>query len=337
MTRPYRIFGSELSPYSVKVRSWLRYKELPHEWIVRNPASQAEFQKYAKLPLIPVVVTPEDEGLQDSTPIIETLEARHPEPGIHPGEPAAALLSALLEEFGDEWGNKWMFHFRWWREVDQRSAAERIARDMLPEAGDDQVEGLAAGIRERMVPRLSFVGSSEETAGAIEGSFRETASLLEAHLASRHYLFGGRPAFADFGLFAQLYECATDPTPGAWLREHTPRVTGWTTRMLAPRAEGGFEPWSALEATLMPLLREQVGRRFLPWSDANARALARGEKSFRVELPEGPFEQQTQKYHARSLAAIRDRYASLRDRAALDRVLEAAECLRWLRPEAAAR
>ena len=27
----YRIFGIELSPYSVKVRSYFRYKRIPHE------------------------------------------------------------------------------------------------------------------------------------------------------------------------------------------------------------------------------------------------------------------------------------------------------------------
>ncbi len=108
----------------LKVRSYFRYKGIPHEWIVRGPASQAEYLKYAKLPIIPAVATPEDEGLQDSTPIIDELEKRFPEPSVHPSDPAVAFLSALLEEFGDEWGNKWMFHYRWAREADQKSAAE---------------------------------------------------------------------------------------------------------------------------------------------------------------------------------------------------------------------
>ena len=77
-------FGSELSPYSVKVRSYFRYKGLPHEWIPRSPAVQAEFQKYAKLPLVPLVVTPEGEGVQDSTPIIERFEASRQEPSATP-------------------------------------------------------------------------------------------------------------------------------------------------------------------------------------------------------------------------------------------------------------
>ena len=37
----YRIFGSELSPYSVKVRSYFRLKGLPHEWIARMTNSIA--------------------------------------------------------------------------------------------------------------------------------------------------------------------------------------------------------------------------------------------------------------------------------------------------------
>ena len=71
MSDVYRIFGAELSPYSVKVRSYFRYKGIPHEWIPRGPKTQEEFSKYAKLPLIPLVVTPQNEGIQDSTPIIE--------------------------------------------------------------------------------------------------------------------------------------------------------------------------------------------------------------------------------------------------------------------------
>ena len=101
------------APYSVKVRSYFRYKQLPHAaGCVRTPDVEDEFARYAKLPLIPLVVTPEGRGIQASTPIIEQLEARHPEPSIHPPDPAAAFISALIEEYADEWGNKPMFHYR---------------------------------------------------------------------------------------------------------------------------------------------------------------------------------------------------------------------------------
>jgi glutathione S-transferase len=330
-TDRYRIFGSELSPYSVKVRSYLRYKEIPHEWVVRSAANVDEYQRHAKLPLIPLVIAPGDEGIQDSTPILERIEELFPEPAIHPPDPVAAFVSALIEEYADEWGNKPMFHYRWTYEADQRSAAERIARDNLAGAQEEQVRATAEAVRSRMVPRLALVGSSERTRAQIEASFEREARLLEAHLERRPYLFGARPAFADFGAFAQLYQCLSDPTPGAWLRSRAPRVVSWIERMLAPKAEGPFEPWPALEPTLFPLLRDEIGAVFLPWSDANARALAAGEPELEVEIEGAPFRQHAQKYHAKSLAALRTRYARSPGKDALDPLLERAGCLRFLR------
>jgi glutathione S-transferase len=333
----YRVFGLELSPYSVKVRSYFRYKDIPHEWVVRHMGNLAEFQRHAKLPLIPLVVTPDGAAMQDSTPIVETLEARFPDPSIHPPDPATAFVSALLEEYGDEWGNKWMFHYRWWYEADQVSAAERIARANLPGADDAAVDKMAAAVRERMVPRLSFVGSNASTRPLIEASFTRAVELIEAHLANRQFLFGGRPAFADFGLWGQLYNLSTDPTPGALLRERAPRTMAWIERMLAPAAGAGaaFETWATLAPTLEPLLREEVAGRFLPWSTANAIALEAGEGDFTVDLAGQPFSQQVQKYHAKSLAALQQRYRALPDASAVDGILAATGCLAWLRGDRA--
>ena len=331
MSTPYRVFGAEMSPYSVKVRSYFRYKGLPHVWIVRNADSQAEYQRWAKIQIVPLVVTPEEEALQDSTPIIERIEALHPEPSIHPSDPVSRFVSALLEEFGDEWGNKWMFHYRWAREVDQICSAGRIARAMMPGATDEQHAGMTAQIRERMVGRVWFVGSSAQTAPQIESSFRDATLLLDAHLATRPYLFGARPAFGDFGLFAQLYEAWTDPTPAALIEGRAPRVLDWLHRMLWPRAEGPFEPWSNLEPTLLPFLERQVGRLFLPWSVANAAAIAAGSDEFSVELAGSTWTQKPQKYHAKSLQALRAKYAATGSDRALDALLERSGCLAALR------
>ncbi len=326
----YRIFGSELSPYSVKVRSYCRYKGIPHEWILRAPANEDEFQRYAKLPLIPLVVTPEGAGLQDSTPIIEALEARFPDPALDPAEPVGAFVSALLEEYGDEWVNKPMFHYRWLADVDQVSAATRIAQSRFALAEGPALDKAVQSIRERMVPRLSFVGSSPATAGVIEGSYARLLAGLERHLAGRPYLFGSRPALGDFGLSAQLYECLTDPTAGGILRRDAPAVAAWCTRMLDPGQGGAFEPWSALGPTLEPILAEEVAGVFLPWSAANAEAVKTGAERFEVTLRGEVFSQAPQKYHARSLAAIRGRYAKLAADETLRSVTQRTGCLPWL-------
>ncbi len=133
-------------------------------------------------------------------------------------------MSVLLEEFGDEWGNKWMFHYRWAREADQLSGALRIARSMMPTVDDAQLANGVAMVRERMVSRVSFVGSNPVTAPQIEDSFRETLPILEAHLAQRAYLFGQCPAFADFAMWGQLYNAWTDPTPGAIINATSPNL-----------------------------------------------------------------------------------------------------------------
>jgi len=311
MSEQYLIYGLEMSPYSVKVRSWFRYKQIDHVWVQRSMARMPDFQALAKLPLIPLVQCPEGEVLQDSTPIIETLEQRHPQPPMQPASPVLAFLSAMLEEYADEWLNKPMFHYRWSRPMDQDSAALRIAREQMPGQPDEALAPVVDFLRTRMVPRLAFVGSHAGTASLIEQSFHEVLALLESHLATRPYLFGGRPCLADFGLYGQLRELASDPTPGLVMRECVPAVMAWLARMEAPVAEGEFETEATLLPALRPLIEEQVGGYFLPWSQANEQALAQGQTEFSVTLAGRPFSQQVQKYHARSLAALRQKQAGL--------------------------
>jgi glutathione S-transferase len=331
MADKYRIIGAEMSPYSVKVRSYFRYKAIPHQWVLRSAASQADFEKYARMPIIPLVITPDGAGIQDSTPIIETMEKLYPDPSIHPQDPVVGFISALIEEFGDEWGNKWMFHYRWARDVDQISSAGRIARMRGPNASEQEHEGLAGQVRKRMVERVWFVGSNEVTAPQIEAGFLEMLALLDRHLSSRPYLFGGRPAFGDFGLWGQIYEMWTDPTAGALIGGGASNVLDWVHRMLWPRAEGDFETWARLSPTLTPILREQVGRQFIPWTCANERALAEQREEFSVSLGGKIWTQKPQKYHARSLGMLRAKYAAVPDKTALDPVLQTTGCLAALR------
>ena len=101
--------------------------------------------------------------------------------------------------------------------------------------------------------------------------------------------------------------------------------------MLWPRAEGAFEAWPALAPTLMPVLTKQVGGKFMPWTVANEKALAEGKEEFSVKLGDEVWIQKPQKYHARSLAALRAKYAAVSDKATLDPVLSEAGCLEGLR------
>src|SRR5215470_15305970 len=102
MADVYRIFGAEMSPYSVKIRSYFRYKAIPHQWILRNAESQAEYAKYAKLPIIPLVVMSQDLGIQHYTTNIDQMEKLIPEPSVHPDDNITRFDYWLIEEFDDE-------------------------------------------------------------------------------------------------------------------------------------------------------------------------------------------------------------------------------------------
>jgi hypothetical protein len=64
---------------------------------------------------------------------------------------------------------------------------------------------------------------------------------------------------------------------------------------------------------------------------ANAAALADGREEFSVELNGSTWTQKPQKYHARSLAALREKYSKLEEKGALDSILDASGCLSGLR------
>jgi glutathione S-transferase len=276
-------------------------------------------------------VTPDGEGIQDSTPIIEKIEALHPAPSIHPDDPALRFLSALLEEIGDEWGNKWMFHYRWRREIDRKASAQRLALAMNPTMDEATQAAFAEQIADRMTGRLWFVGSSDATAPFIESSFHDALKQLDAHLADRLYLFGARPSFADFALWGQIYNMWTDPTPCAVIEARGQNVLAWIQRMLWPQTEGEFEAWRTLEPTLMPIVHDWAGQLFMPWSLANAKALGSPDDEFAVTLRGFHFTQKPQKYHAKSLEALRTKYKAVSDRSALDPILEKAGVLSGLR------
>ncbi|WP_135211546.1 glutathione S-transferase family protein [Vitreimonas flagellata] len=324
MNAPFRLYGAELSPYSVKVRSYLRFKGVDFEWLPRTNARQEEFARYSKLPLIPLLVDADENVLQDSTPIIETLDAQFAEPSITPSDPALGFISALLEDYADEWLNKAMFHYRWTYPEDQQSAAKRIVAMIFD--GAEAPEGLEDNVRTRMAGRLYHVGSSAETAPLIEGSFTRLLALLERLLAGRPYLFGGRPSLADFGLAGQLAQLNSDPTPGAVIKAQAPNVSRWLERMENPKAEGDFVSLDAIREDLAALLRDEVAGAYLVWMEANARAVADDAQGVSVDIAGHAFTQKPQRYAAKAFAELKRKRAAHHDSAVLTALLEETGC-----------
>lgn len=330
MTAPFRLYGAELSPYSVKVRSYLRFKGLAFEWLERSNSRQEEFARYAKLPLAPILVDADENALQDSTPMIEALEREFPEPSILPGDAALGFVAALIEDYADEWLNKAMFHYRWSYPENQDSAAKRLV-EMLFE-GASAPEGVEEAVKTRMIGRLHHVGSSPDTTPIIEGSFTRVLSLLDRMLSSRAYLFGGRPSLADFGVAGQLAQLLSDPTPGALIRAQAPNVARWLKRMDDPSVEGDFDSLVKLREDLSELLRSEVAGAYLVWMAANAQAVRDDAAGVSAEVAGQTFTQKPQRYAAKAFAELRRKRALVAEDENLAALLGETGCDAFLEP-----
>jgi glutathione S-transferase len=329
---PYKIYGALGSPYSMKMRAVLRYRQLPHLWIHGGSAMAATHGK-VKAPVIPIIEYPDGSFANDSTPLIYDLEARHATRGIVPPDPAHAFLAHLIEDFGDEWLTKAMFGYRWLRDVDQIQMSRWLAFDQMKGGGIEQSQAAAEMFRARQVGRMAMVGCTEANFPLIEASTRAVLAAMEAHVTDRHCLFGTRPSLAEFGLYGQISQLGVDPTPEAILRQDYPYTLRWLLHI--DDMSGIDGEWDAADASLAPVVTALlgiIGAVYFPFLLANAAALDAGAATFSFTAIGHPYTQGTFKYQAKCLAELRARFAALPDaaRTTLTPLLADTGCLKPL-------
>jgi len=315
----YKLYGALGSPYSMKMRALLRYRRLQHLWVDGGAAREALGQ--VRAPVIPVLQYPDGHYDNDSTPLIYDLEARHAERGVVPPDPAQAFIAHLLEDFADEWLTKAMFGYRWLEDIDHVQMSRWLAFDNLKGGGLETSQKFAAMFRERQVGRMALVGCTRENFPLIEASTRAVLAALEAHVVNRHSLFGTRPSMAEFGIYGQLSQLGTDPTPQAMMRQDYPYTYRWLAHIDdMSGVEGEWEPGFAPVVAHLVRIAGQV---YVPFLRANAEAADAGSETFRMEAMGLPYEQGTFKYQLKCLRELQARYAALEGtaRGAVDEVL----------------
>ncbi|MEM6730185.1 MAG: glutathione S-transferase family protein, partial [Myxococcota bacterium] len=222
----------QVSPYSAKVRAYLRAKKIPFRervpsfWTLSRPIARAVGKA-----VMPTVVTETGEWLQDSSEIIDQLEGRYSDPPIVPETPVQALASHLLELHGDEWLPTVIMHTRWNTPENSSFAINEFARDGFPWLPLFVSRPLAGKVAQRMQSYRSRLGITENTAPGIEGFGRSLIAHLEAHLATHAFVLGGRPTLGDFSLYGPLWaHVYRDPGSRSWF-DDAPQVVGWMERM----------------------------------------------------------------------------------------------------------
>jgi len=331
---PIALKGAPGSPYTRKMLAVLRYRRIPYRFLVGLWA-KPEGLPSPKVDLLPTFYFEAEDGVEavvDSTPIIRRLEEEVLSRSVIPGDPVLAFLDYLLEDYADEWLTKAMFHYRWQYEADIELAGEILPRWRDLTASATEIDPRAEAVKDRQIGRLYVVGSNDVTAPVIEESYRRFLGRFDDHIGNGPFVFGGRPAAADFGLFGQLTQLATfDPTPSKLTAECAPRVLAWVQTVedlsgLEP-SDGDWTSRDELPATLNALFAE-VGRTYVPVMLANAQAIDSGAERVETEVDGRPWVQQPFPYQAKCLQWVRREFYRLddSDRAAVAALLSPTGC-----------
>jgi glutathione S-transferase len=266
MDKPYVMHGWHLSYFSGKTRAYLRYKGVPFEdkavdaltllWKIPRKTGAA---------VMPVVVTPEGQWLQDTTDIAEALEQRFPEAPVTPATPRQRIAAMLLEAWADEWWIPVAMHYRWIYPENFRLFQRDAGDGLLPWFPRPVKDRLASFVADKMRGYLPAVGVVPEQRAVMERWTEDMLDALEKHFAVMPFLFGTRPSVADFGLIGPMYgHLGRDPWPKQHLVEPRPHLKAWIARMNQPQVRGGeFLAGDAIPETLQPLL-DAVFREFYP-------------------------------------------------------------------------
>jgi glutathione S-transferase len=257
MTRIDRIFGSPTSYYTAKVRAYLNYKAIPFEEILSTEEVYRDvIVARTGVWMIPVLITPDDTVVQDSSEIIDALERRFPVSAVCPDTPLQRLTAHLFELFGDEWLIMTAMHYRWMKPENRTFVLSEFGRTARPDASPE--EQLEAGLKKASVfiDWVEMFGVDEVIGPAVEEAYEELLAALQQHFNRYDFFLGSRPSIADFSFFGALYAVLhRDPLSGRLMTRLAPDVVKWIGRMLNPKPnEGVFLPDDEVPATLNPIL-----------------------------------------------------------------------------------
>ena len=330
--KAYRIIGIDSSPYTVKVRAFMRYKRILHQWVARMPQFFEETQDMRPL-LMPVVQFPDGNYHIDSTPIMRQLDGLHgADRSVCPASAALAFLNDLIEDFADEWLTKSLFHYRFSTAVDSAFGASWVMDDCYPSLDAASLKAHVEDFTKRQHERRELIGCTPVNATLFEACFADLVDSLEGWVATDRFLFGSRPASADFALYGQLRTLSIDPTPATLMRARTPRLRHWLGRV--DDLSGAQGHWLSVEAALPrvePLL-VLCGRYYLPFLQANFNAISGGKETVQVDFGGHLYKQAPFRYQAKCYAQLAAAYEALPEaaRVHLVAVLERTGCASFL-------
>jgi len=271
----YRIYGGDLSYFTRKLEAAMIFYGLDFELQTKNADNRELVESRSGTHQVPVLLTPENWMIADTTPILLLLDARYPDRRMFPAGPAGVLVH-ILEEYFDEWVARTMVHYRWHYPASAEFASLRMA------AGDEEA---AARVRDWGPRACRATGTdSKHQQQAAEAEYKRILAAMEAQLSKTSYLLGERPTAVDCVLLGGLRAHTNmDPDPKR-VTAGFPQVVAWCERG-ADNWNGAGEtvPFPAATPFAGFVLQEMVTT-YLPYILANQAAQEAQAKAFRADI-----------------------------------------------------
>lgn len=318
----YRIWQNMGSPYSYKVMTYMNYKGIPYKRMEANAkVSMEEIPRLVGQTIVPVMLSPQDEVLQDSTPIIEWLEERFPEKPVVPENSRLAFLMWLLEEFADEYMPRIHMHTRWGNEQNQQAVSHRIGRGLAYAMPNATTNDLAVFMLSRQAGFNKHLGLTDRVRENMDQQVLDLLALLDEHFLHYQFLLGDKPSMADFALYGSLkVHLYSDPNSKETMEVHGPRTCDWIETITALGDTRGcvgqttFGDWTNLGAGVPKSLHKLLGftaKKYIPFAYACAQASKNKSKTFDAQVCGLTETFSTHQYRVWSFEQLQNRYLQL--------------------------
>lgn len=300
MPDEYVIHGARFSLFTRKLEAAMRFYDAPFRHESKGMGADDVPGQRAATHQIPVLQTPENWMIADTTPLLDLLDARHPARRLFPTGPLGVLVH-IVEEVLDEWVARVMVHFRWhYAENTRHVVGQFLGREVtLAEAADFPIA--------KWGPRACRATGTETEfhQKAAEAEYFALLAALERQLEQTRYALGDRPTAVDTILLGGLRaHINSDPLPDL---SSFPNCTRWDEKDADPWKGDGelaaFPGSTPFAAHMLEVARDE----YAPFVLANAKALADSQKAFAIETYGATASYLARPYPEQSRRLVQDR------------------------------
>ena len=275
MPRKFIVYGGELSYFTRKLEAAMLFYGAEFELRSKTPDMREEIESRSGTHQVPVLHTPENWMIADTTPLMTMLDGRFVDRRMYPDGPLGVLVH-VVEEYFDEWIARTMVHYRWHHEESARFASLRMSGGN--EAAAAQV--LNWGPR---ACRATGTESKQQQAAA-EAEYVRILEAAEAQLNQSAYLMGDRPTAVDCIVLGGLRAHTNmDPTPKK-VTSGFPKVIAWSeSEANSWNGVGELAPFPDSTEFAQFVLGE-MKTTYRPYLLANREASTVGAKAFNASI-----------------------------------------------------